>query len=254
MKNAPILAFAISLATTGCLKEDPSLPFPVDPVVLTVPVELMLVPEWNGADFDKTNVYLSAANERVLVQEVKFYLSGITTLGEDTSALLSQAELFDLTDGPSSRSMRMPIGTFSDLRFGLGLPPELNQADITEIDPFSPLGNNSGMYWTWNTMYRFLLFDGRFDTDAGGVGAPPFQFSLHTGRDACYRERTVPMPILAIQGDTVRITLNVDIARFFTDGNAVLELSQGAQSHGEVQSLPIAMELSDLAVQAINPQ
>ncbi len=248
MRSISIISLVVLCLWFGaCVKEDPAWP-------PTVPVKLELVPKWNGTNFDKSTVYVNAANERVLVQLVRFYLSDIELTGDDGKTVLSRAELFDLTNGPSSRSLRMPIGTFDQLHFGLGLPQDLNHADITDIDPFSPLGNNSGMYWTWNTMYRFLLFDGRFDTDPGGTGAPPFQFSIHTGRDACYRERTVPLPVIAVQGDTVHITLNVDIAHFFTDGSAVLDLSQGSQSHGEIQALPLATKLSDLAVQAINPQ
>ena len=248
MRSIPAVSFfVLCLSFTGCVKEDPAWP-------PTVPVELKLVPKWNGMNFNKNTVYLSAANERVLVQLVRFYLSDIQLTGADGSTVLSRAELFDVTNGATTRSLRMPVGTYANLHFGLGLPPDLNHADITDIDPFSPLGNNSGMYWTWNTMYRFLLFDGRFDTDAGSTGTLPFQFSIHTGRDACYRERTVQMNVSVVQADTVRITLNVDIAHFFTDGSSVLAFSQASQSHGEAEALALAIKLSDLAVQAIDPQ
>ena len=239
-----LLCLLAALSFTSCVKEDPSWP-------PSVPVELELVPRWNGAPFDKNQVYLSAANERVLIQQVKFYLSGITLEGEEGAALLSQAELFDLTNGASKRRFNIPSGAYSGLRFGLGLPPELNHADITAIDPSSPLGNNGGMYWSWTTLYRFIVFDGRYDTDAAATGALPYQFSIHTGRDTCYREGSIALSANAEQGSVMRVVLDVDIARFFTDGQQVLDLSQGAQVHGEVQTLPVALKLSDLALKAI---
>jgi hypothetical protein len=64
----------------------------------------------------------------------------------------------------------------------------------------------------------------------------------------------VPISVLAPEGDIIDLVLRVDLARFFTDGTTLLDLSEGAQSHGEVEELLLATKLSDLAVQAINPE
>lgn len=243
------IAIGAVLILTGC-RQDPS----VEPELPATGREVRVIfrPTWNGTDFDKTNVYLSAANERVLIQQVKFFVSGFTLLGDSGDAMVSDVELLDLTNGPQERIMRIPFGSTDSLRYGLGLPYELNHQDITQVVPPSPLDFSQGMYWTWATMYRFVIFDGRYDTDPGGTGTPPYQFSHHTGQDECYRERTIPLPLDIAADDTTAIVLNVDIALFFTDGTDVLDLSQGNQSHGESQNLPQALRLSDLAVKAIN--
>ena len=57
-----------------------------------------------------------------------------------------------------------------------------------------------------------------------------------------------------LDGDTTDLVIDVEIAHFFTDGDQVLDLSQGPQSHGEAQNLTPALRLSDLAVQAINAE
>lgn len=244
------LPWASLFALVAC-RHDP----PVEPEVPAVPSQVMKItfrPVWNGADFHKENVYLSAANERVLIQQVKFYISPIALIG-DTNAAVSEAELLDVTNGPEVRWMSAPQGSYDSLSYGLGVPHDLNHRDITLVQPPDPLDFSQGMYWTWATMYRFMIFDGRYDTDPGGTGTPPYQFSLHTGRDECYRDRVIPLPLEVTADDTARIVLDVDIARFFTDGDLVLDLSQGPQSHGESQNLAPAMRLSDLAVKAINP-
>lgn len=245
------IAIAAVLSLTAC-RHDP----PVEPEVPQEPIDrevrVTFRPTWNGADFDKNNFYLNAANERVLVQQVKFFVSGFTLIGDSGAAMVSEAELLDLTDGPQERIVRVPFGAYDSLRYGLGLPYDLNHQDITQVEPPSPLDFSQGMYWTWATMYRFMIFDGRYDNDAGGTGTPPYQFSLHTGRDECYRERVIPLVVDIIVDDTAGIRLDVDIARFFTDGTDVLDLSQGSQSHGESENLPQALRLSDLAVKAIN--
>ncbi len=244
-RSLSILLLAVAMLL-GCTKEDPAWP-PVQQVDVT------FRPLWNGAPFDKNTVYLSAGNERIQMQQVKFYLSGLVLQGA-SDAVLSTVELLDLSNGPKQRRYSVPGGTYDSLHIALGLPPDINGADITNIDPTSPLGNNSGMYWTWTTMYRFLIFDGRFDTSAVGTGTPPFQFSIHTGRDACFRERTVSSPLQVNAGTSVSLSVDVDIAHFFGDGTQLLRMSDGSQSHGAVQELPQALKLSDLAIKAIGPQ
>ncbi len=244
MKRLCLLLSAVVLFA-GCRK-DPDWP-------PTGTVRLVVKPTWNGTPFDKTQAHVSAANERVLIQQVKFFMSPIELRGANGNAVLSEAELFDLTDGEEQREYPVTEGSFDSVRIGLGLPVELNHADITQVVPPSPLDFSQGMYWGWATMYRFLLFDGRFDPQPVGQGTPPFQFSIHTGRDQCYRTRTVALPLQVRQQGPTTVTLNVDIARFFTDGDSLLVLHEGSQSHGEVQSLSIAERLSDFAIKAINP-
>ncbi len=239
------IALVVLLATLAGCRHDP----PVEP---DRELRVTFRPTWNGADFNKNNIYLSAANERVLIQQVKFFVSRFTLLGDSATEMASEAELLDLTNGSQQRTMRVPHGSYDSLRYGLGLPYDLNHQDITQVVPPSPLDFSQGMYWTWATMYRFVIFDGRYDTDPGGTGTPPYQFSLHTGRDECYRERVIPLSADILVEGISNITLEVDIARFFTDGTEVLDLSQGPQSHGEAQNLAPALRLSDLAVKAIN--
>lgn len=249
--HTAVLALCFALA--GCLKEDPPVPADTYQKAGTGVLKVTVRPMWDGAPFDRTDVHLSPGDERILVQQVKFYLSRLTVVGPRGADEISAVELLDITNGPRVRTYVLDTGAVDSLRFGLGLPPELNTTDITTVDPMAPLGNNSGMYWTWATMYRFLIFDGRFDTDAGGVGTPPFPFSIHTGRDTCFRHAVLATPLTVRQADTAEIELRVDIRRFFTDGTSVLRMSDGSQSHGELPELGQALKLSDLAVRAIQP-
>ena len=247
MRFRPVLfLFPLVATLMACTKEDP--PWPPDQQV-----DVTFRPLWNGELFDKYTVYRSAADERIQIQQVKFYLSDMELRGA-SAALLSEVELLDLTNGPKQRTYMVAPGEYDTLHIALGLPPEINGADITNIDPTSPLGNNSGMYWGWATMYRFLIFDGRFDTDAGATGPLPFQFSIHTGRDTCYRERTMSFPLQVTTGSPVSVTIDVDLAHFFTDGADVLRMSDGSQSHLALEELPQALKLSDLAIKAITPR
>lgn len=209
-------------------------------------VRLSVIPIWNGAPFDRMQVYLNAADQREQIQLVKFYLARMTLVAPDVEHELFDADLFNITNGPETRILPVPAGDYQQLRFGLGLPPDLNHTDIATVPVNDPLGNNSGMYWTWATMYRFLLFEGRFDNDPQATGLLPFQFSWHTGLDTLYRERDLPLALEVPAGDTVDLPLYVDLARFTTDGADTLSFADIAQFHGEVQSLPLGIRIADL--------
>lgn len=242
-----ILVFVLSLA--AC-RQDPDLPAPAGTV--HVPVKLTVRPSWNGEPFDKNNIYQAAGDQRIQVTELKFFLAPLELEGPDATVQLFDADLFNVTNGAIQRVLSMPAGHYGDVHLGLGLPYELNHRDLATIPPNAPTGNNSGMYWTWATQYRFVIFSGRFDSDPQGTGELPYSFDLHTGLDTCYRARTIPLHVNAVEGDTVRMLINVDIARFFTDDNQVLDLSEGAVWHGDVDQLPLAMKAADLQVKALS--
>ncbi len=69
----------------------------------------------------------------------------------------------------------VPAGTYDGISFKLGVPFELNHADVSTAP--SPL-NLSGLFWDWNSGYKFL----RADSAPAAGGAP---FLLHLGSTAC---------------------------------------------------------------------
>jgi hypothetical protein len=249
MRHTPFTPVLLTLAVAGTFtscRKDPALPVEVRPVI-----RLTVDPLWNGAPFNKDSAYVTAGGQRVQVDLLKFYLSDLALTTSGSTERLFAADLFNITDGPEQRWLTAEAGTWSGVRFGLGLPYELNHRDLATIPPNDPLGNNSGMYWDWALMYKFAIFDGRFNNDVGSPSLP-FLFSFHTGLDTCYRVRSFTLPLRTGSGDTLRLTLNVDLARFFTDGNQVLDLSQGAIWHGEPDLLPLALKVVDLQAAAIS--
>jgi uncharacterized repeat protein (TIGR04052 family) len=69
----------------------------------------------------------------------------------------------------------VPQGTYDGISFKLGVPFALDHADVSTAP--SPL-NLSGLFWDWNSGYKFL----RVDSAPSAGGAP---FLLHLGSTAC---------------------------------------------------------------------
>jgi hypothetical protein len=253
MRHLLPLALVV-LALAGCNDDDPeTTPTPTPtPQPGAGVVRLTLAPMWDGVPFDKNIIYTNISDERIQVQMLKFYLGDMGLVDGADTAKLFDVDLFTLTNGPLVRTYAVEPGSYSGVHVGLGVPAGLNGMNPNMWANSHPLSITNGMYWTWATMYRFVIFDGRFDTLATNTGTPPFQFSIHTGRNECFRTRDFALPLALAEGDTVDLRLELDVARLFYSANDTLYMATESQQHGSVQELPMSEKFSDMVSAAMS--
>ena len=134
--------------------------------------------DWNPSDF------------RFYVHDVRLVSStGVevpVTLDEDSVWQHEGVGLLDFENGtggcaagtsPTNDHLtgRVPVGTYTGLRFRVGVPFAMNHVD-SSVAP-SPL-NIGGMFWSWATGYKFVKIDGR----STGV---PTGYNVHVGSTGC---------------------------------------------------------------------
>ncbi|MEO8069397.1 MAG: MbnP family protein [Flavobacteriales bacterium] len=239
------------LLLSGCDKHDPD-PY-VEPPPPASGIELRVTPLWNGALFDKNTVYHNVMDYRVRVQLIRLYLSDLHLLTSGGEVHLSDAELFSITDGAQSVNIDAPPGSYTGLHFGIGIPEDLNHQDPVQYAGDNPLSVSNGMHWTWADGYRFVIFDGRFDTLSTGTGVPPELFSIHTGMDTCYREREFDaLPINVATGAYTVVDITFDLAKFFYTDTDTIDLAIDNQAHGS--NIILAGRLSDCIQASVNAQ
>lgn len=130
----------------------------------------------------------------VLIDDGKWQYEGVALLDfEDKSGTCANGT----TEVNTVLKGTAPAGTYTGLKFKIGVPFELNHADVATAP--SPL-NLSGLFWSWNGGYKFARIDGRtppldggIDTDAGmemdgGMHMDPGVFSIHLGSTECQGE------------------------------------------------------------------
>lgn len=121
--------------------------------------------------------FLTAAGDAVpatLTQDGLWQLDGLALLDfEDKTGTCENgtAETRTVIEGV------VPAGTYTGVAFTLGVPFELNHADVA-VAP-SPL-NLSGLFWNWNGGYKFVRADARVMG-----GAQPSVFNIHLGSTGC---------------------------------------------------------------------
>ena len=229
-----------------------------DPVIEPVPVQnpatgtlrLHVVPEWGGIPLALFSEYTNISDYRTTVELLKMYFSEIQLVSVSGSVPVSDIVLFNL-DGPKQAEWSVPVGTYTGLHAGLGVPEGLNHTDPSTYPVDHPLGINSATYWTWNSGYRFVMFEGRYDPDPQSSAPLTLSYSIHTGLDTCYANMNLipSTPIIITENGTTDITMRVAVDRFFHSATETVDLATENASHGS--NLPLALKLTRNMVSSI---
>lgn len=246
-----LLALLLPLAFAGCGPDEEVEPTPMPPAT-TGTLRIKVVPEWEGGAFAMNSVYTNVSDYRVKVEAIKFYLGDVRVLNGSSETMVKDIAFFNLGEGRDTLLATVPAGTWTGLRIGLGVPQELNDADPIVYPSGHPLDLANAMYWTWSQAYRFLIFDGRYDLDAGGTDPPAEPFSMHTGLNECYMEFDLDLGtgVTITAGNTTTLTVHLAVDHFFYSGTETLDLATENQTHGT--NLPLALELSNNAAQSFS--
>lgn len=160
---------------------------------------------------------------------------------------LKDIELVDMSfDDPSSALEgftlhidQIPANAYQGLRFGIGVPADLNAREPSDFGSTSPLSKN-GYYWSAWESYIFMKIEGRFDN--AGDGNFDTAFAYHTGSDDLYRILTTPIPITIENGENTEITVFIDY-KDLLDG---IDIRSNPQNHNPQDSIQIARIVNNL--------
>lgn len=188
-----LAAGAMTPMMVGCGDSSPL------PPIEDIPVELTFKAVVGAQDFACGQTYegLGSSGTTVTPTDLRLYIHELSVLDEEGNATpveLDQASpfqhedvaLLDFEDGTGPcangtvqtnvtvRGLVAP-GSYTGVTFRLGVPVELNHADVA-LAP-SPL-NLSTMWWNWQGGYKFLRVDGTSPAVADGI-------KLHLGSTGC---------------------------------------------------------------------
>ena len=214
-------------------------------------VRLKVEATWQGQPLQAGEVHLNVSDYRTQVELFKLYLAELRLTGPGGASALTDIALFDALNGGSSEVYTAEAGTYSGLHLGLGVPDDLNTSDPVLYPVGHPLSVSNGTYWTWATGYRFVMLDGRYDTDPNGTGTPMSLFSIHTGMAPCYRVRDLDFaaPFTVEGGDTTDLILRFPADKFFHNPIDTIDLAVDHQAHGD--NMPLALRFTDNVLNSI---
>lgn len=131
----------------------------------------------------------------------------------------------------------IPTGEYQQIKFGLGVKPELNTLDQVRFPNFyaEAGANDTEMHWQWATGYRFTKIEGFYGVDNDGM-------SIHTGSTVngekddpstytqgvdAYHDITLALPNNVVVGSNApKIFIKADFDKLLS-GNTKITLASG---------------------------
>ncbi len=159
--------------------------------------------------FDELTVAVTSA-QTVSVTRLDFLLSDIALrpAGGEWLGARDWQRYVSLREGPDHvRLDSLPTGRYDRIRFAIGLPEDLNQADPDRFPPGHALNPNvNGLHWSWLGGYIFLALEGRWRsaTDEGGYSYHIATAPLRT---------TIEMPVALDLAADLTQEVRLDVTR-----------------------------------------
>ena len=228
-KYTSISALAASLLMILAFAACKPDPVPVDPVQGTF--QLAFAVKWGANDLALSQKYMAPDGRNYQIDVLKFFISRLQLLTPSDSVVnIKDVALVDLYRANSNViSGAAPTGSYTGMRFNLGLDYDLNHSDQTSYPTSHPLSTTSGMYWTWASRYIFTMIEGRADTtstDSLGV------FLYHSGADSMVRPMEFRnLNIVLGENETKTQTLTLDMQKVFFGATDSIDVSADPITH-----------------------
>ena len=249
MKKTLLLAIlSLSLYIFSCTKESEGIS------VITVDIDFV----YNDSAFVINKIYDYPLDYDLKIEQLKLYLSNVYLKKENGQIIpLSSIRFIDASAEGNKINVQIPEGVYNKFAYSIGVPQELNGTQNPDFDAAlyssdHPLSLNNGMYWTWASGYRFVLLDGRVNTDPTVDEEFETLLSIHTGKEYSYRSKELPIQLSAAEDAQVHLSLVFDVEKFLAGDSDVIDIAVDNQSHGTNEAL--ANRLSDNVVNAVSIQ
>lgn len=150
----------------------------------------------------------------VILNTVKFYLSDVTFISNDSSASISQVELINMKSNEgASFPVKMYPGTYTSFKANAGLDADLNNSDPASFPNEDPLSIYNSMYWSM-LKYRFAIIEGKaFNADT------TFFLAYHPGTDEVLKTIELNTPVEWSATNNM-VELSLDVKTLFEGENS----------------------------------
>lgn len=177
----------------------------------------------------------------MLVSDLRFFKGSSEEDLDDIEYVdLSFDELVSADEGYTLTISNIPAGSYDGIRFGIGVPPEVNNKTPAEFPSSNPL-SKTGNYWVAWGSYIFSKTEGRLDTL--GTGVFDMGFAMHTGSDDLFRGIEGALPILIEDGKQTELTIGLDYKKLL-DG---VDIKSHPQNHTPQDTSEIVKIVNNLS-------
>lgn len=176
-----------------------------------------------------------AAPTALTFKKLEFFLSEIK--GKKEGAMVDFAEvsyvtLNNLSDNSKAEEgykitlTDIPVGSYNQLKYGVGLPDAVNSTQPGDYDSGSPLGMNANYWATWNS-YILCKIEG----DASFADGTNPGFLYHAGVNGMYQERVFDKEFTISDGATSTLTFHLHGKDLFFKAGQEIDIAAEPSTH-----------------------
>lgn len=255
MKNFLLLLVIVTLLS-ACKKDKVDSPPGNSDTVSDVHLKISSFFGDQELEFGET--YFNVSGYRFNVSDFQLYLSYVYLIEQNgDTAHLTDIAFFDLYDGDDDLIIEdVPVGNYTQLDFGIGVAPDMNSPqnpdfNIALFDNDHPLSQSNGMYWSWQGGYRFVIFEGKYDTDPDSTDPMVDGYSFHTGGDQSYRVVSLTGINFDVTAEETAVAhLDFAVDRFFYSATDTIDIDVHTMTHSPNSDL--SARVSDNIQQAVS--
>lgn len=205
-------------------------------------LQINFVPQFNGQPlaFDALKNQ-TVSGQKISVTRLDFLASGIA-LHRDDGVWIGKTNWFadiGARDGKTDFTLEhIPGGNYDAIRFQIGLPPQINHADIKQWPAKHPLNPEvNHLYWSWSHEYVFLALEGTWQHGGEQNG-----YSYHLATDRELMAVELPAALDLHSGREMQVA--VDIGKIFSGPNKIVLSDATDTTHSRTNDL-LAVELRE---------
>ena len=211
-------------------------------------LKVNVIPKFNGVPISFDSVYHNISGYRIRFSSIKFYMTNAKIRsGNDSWIDANSVTKFDYSSSTELFTAQVSPGNYSEITFDVGVDSVRNHSDPAGYPSDHPLNiiNASGMFWTWNSGYIFVVIEGQYDTDSLGTGIPTINFSYHLGKDPYLRSNTQQVNFSLTEKMTTEINYELNMEQFFYNDTDTLDIAVNPIIHSTAAQLVITEMLAN---------
>jgi hypothetical protein len=241
MKSLNIIAalLAANLIFSGCKDDDKPAPGRIEQN-LSLSFDMLLdgTPAAINANLESNSPELKG----IRVDRMMVYFSDIEIQREDDSWVpVVDVLYYNLQSARHKKfDFKVPVGNYKSIRFAVGLNAAQNGSDPLQFDNSHPLSSANGMYWTWATKYRFVIFEGRVSQTGPITGTDNIIFMYHPGHDDLHEIKSYPVAFATNEENQKELTIGVSINQIFSGAGGTFNLPDERITHTTPEDFHIA--------------
>lgn len=167
------------------------------------------------------------------LEKLEFFLSNIMVKGSKSKivenvAYLDFANILDATsakEGVSFRITNVPVGNYTELEIGVGLPDSINSRAPADYSSMSPLSVDT-RYWTGWKSYILTKIEGSV-TNLNDAASIPFMY--HAGVNGMYQTANLNKAFTIAPGEVLTLEIDIDAHKLLFNANDRITPSSTAQ-------------------------